>query len=113
MTLTARLSERILVAAAALACVLGGYAAAQRESLGLLVLAGLAGLALVVVFQELGFATLVGWVALTGLAYPFLSHGATGTPVGFDRVVVAGMASWLAVPPPGGGAAAARGRPRA
>jgi hypothetical protein len=94
-------SDSFIATAGALACVLAAAAVVARGPLGLLVLAGLVGLALVVVFEEIGFGVLLGWIVLSGPVYPLLSTGATDLPVGFDRVVVAGMGTWLLTRPGG------------
>jgi O-antigen ligase len=99
MTLRARFLDAFLLIAGALACVAAGMASARRDSLALLLLTGLVGLAVVLIFDQLKFETLVGWIVLTGLVYPFLSIGATHGLLSFDRVVIGGMASWLVLRP--------------
>jgi O-antigen ligase len=92
---TVRRLDLVVVVAGLGACVVGGLAAAERGSIALLLLVGMCGLALVTVFQEIGFGVLLVWIVLSGPLYPLLSTAATDTPIGFDRVIIVGMASWL------------------
>jgi O-antigen ligase len=101
VTLPSRRPDVLVAVLGALACVVVGLAAARRDSMSLLLLAGACGLALVIVFQGVGLGALLGWIVLSGPLYPVLSTGATDSPVGFDRLMVVGMASWLVMRRPG------------
>jgi hypothetical protein len=99
------LRNRALMASLALAGALGGLAvgvaAGRRDPASLLLLVALVGLALVLLFQQLQFDTLCVWIVATGLAYPLLNIEATNSPLSFDRIVIAGLASWLVLRPTG------------
>ncbi len=101
MTLPGRRPDMLVAVLGALVCVVAGLAAARRDSVSLLLLAGACGLALVVVFQGVGLGALLAWIVISGPAYPLLSTGATDSPVGFDRLMVIGIASWLVMRRPG------------
>ena len=101
MTLSQRTFGTGLLLVGFLACVATGTASARHGSMSLLFLVAVVGLALVVVFQLLGFEALLAWIVLTGLAYPLLSIESTDLPLSFDRVFVAGLASWIVLRPTG------------
>jgi O-antigen ligase len=95
MTLPFRPTSQAITASGAALCLLAGIALSRGGSMSFLLFAAIGGLAVIVIFQQLGFGTLVFWIISTGLLYPVLSIGSTDTPVSFDRVLIAGMASWL------------------
>src|SRR4051812_15728020 len=73
------------------ACVFAGLAAVQRGSFALVLLLALCAVAMALIFGEIGFGAVLIWIGLSGPLYPFLSIGATGLPISFDRVVIAGF----------------------
>lgn len=85
----------LVTVAGALVALVAGVAAAQRGTMAILLLAGLCALALALVFNGLGFGTVLTWIALTAPLYPLLNTEATNSPISFDRLMIAGMASWL------------------
>jgi O-antigen ligase len=101
LTLDDRRRDLLLAVLGGGVCVIAGIAIAQREALTLLVLLGLGGLALALVFSEVGFGAVMLWVALSGPLFPLLSIGATDSPLSFDRILIAGMATWLVFARPG------------
>src|SRR3954453_9972434 len=67
---TVRRLDLVVVVAGLGACLVAGLAAAERGSIALLLLVGMGGLALVTVFQEIGFGVLLVWIVLSGPLYP-------------------------------------------
>jgi O-antigen ligase len=91
----------LVLALGALACAVAGATAVHPGSLPVLVTAGLCALAIAVIFGEVGFGALLIWVGLSGPLFPLLSIGATDTPLSFDRLMIAGMGTWLVFGRPG------------
>jgi O-antigen ligase len=95
VTALSRRNDALVAALGALACLFAGLAAAHENSMALLLTAGLCAIALIAVFQELGFGALIAWLVVSGPLYPLFSTGATDSPLGFDRIFIAGLGSWL------------------
>jgi O-antigen ligase len=74
--------------AAGLLCIVLGAALASQTRFGLLLLAAVSGVAVVALVWRLGFVSLVVWVVVSPLAFPFLRIPANHPYVTFDRVWV-------------------------
>jgi O-antigen ligase len=68
-----------------------GVLAARGDKLSLLLAATVVGTAALAVFAQLGFRSLLWWLVLSPIAYPFLRFPRGDALITFDRVWIAGM----------------------
>lgn len=92
-------SNPLLVLGGLAGSAAAGLAVARGGGMAALILLGLCGLAAFLVFGELGWGTVLAWVVLSVLAYPFLRYPGNQPVVTFDRIVIGGMLSWLILRP--------------
>jgi hypothetical protein len=89
----------VAVLATAAVCGLMGWSLVQQSKLALVPVALGAGMALLLVFADVGWTVLWVWPALSVLGYPLAGHLPGGKYVTFDRIWIGGMIALLLAEP--------------
>ena len=91
-----RIGQGAALAAAALgASLLLGAAVARGHLYSEFAVAGAVGVALLVTIARIGSKSVLTWVLLTAIAYPFLRYPVAHPVVTFDRIWILAMLGWL------------------